>query len=65
MKKSLVDIRITKVHGQYYLCGSRYFVAEPDAVRGAYLSDGFIIANDYNDAQELLTIELKKEIKYT
>ena len=52
------EIKLISLNGEYFLQASKYFVAEPDAVRGCYLKEGFIIAKDYNDAQTLLMTAL-------
>ena len=52
------EIKLISRNGEYFLQASKYFVAEPDAVRGCYIEKGFIIAKDYNDAQTLLMTAL-------
>lgn len=52
------EIKLINLNGEYFLQASKYFVAEPDAIRGCYLKEGFIIAKNYNDAQALLIATL-------
>ena len=56
------EIKLISLNGEYFLQASKYFVAEPDAIRGCYIKEGFIIAKDYNDAQALLIKELIQEV---
>ena len=52
------EIKLISLNGEYFLQASKYSVAKPDAIRGCYLKEGFIIAKDYNDAQALLMTAL-------
>ena len=56
------EFKVIKVGEQYYICGSKYFIAEPDAVPGVHThsDDIIIIAKDYNQAQLTLVAELSR-----
>lgn len=48
------EYKLISTDGDYFIRANKYFIAEPDAVRGCYITEGFIIAKDFNDAQSLL-----------